>query len=144
MRASERISPTSSRSTIRNCSADTSSGGRRTDSTWRNWNIGLGSQAGVRPGPTRLPSRIHVLDQGISGRVLRRAKRRGRARPAGAEQGERAPVATAHREDLEAHMDLLRMAVELEGPCDFGDAPGAEPYHREAFLAHFGELEDEL
>ncbi|HMD57884.1 MAG TPA: hypothetical protein VKG82_10480 [Solirubrobacteraceae bacterium] len=41
-------------------------------------------------------------------------------------------------------MDLLRMAIELEGACDFGDRPGEAPENREAFLAHFVELEDEL
>lgn len=89
-----------------------------------------------------MPSRIDVLSQGMPGRKRRKAK-------TGAEQAEApavelAPVAAAHREDLEAQMDLLRMAIELEGPCDFGAEPGGAQESREAFLAHFGELEAEL
>ncbi len=46
----------------------------------------------------------------------------------------------AHRDELEARMDLLRMAVELEDACEFGDVPGRERPRRESFLAHFPEL----
>ncbi len=75
--------------------------------------------------------------------MLRRGKRQDGSRAVGA-GGEQVPVPAAHREDLESRMDLLRMAIELEGPCDYGDVPGDPPEHRTAFLAHFGELEPEL
>jgi hypothetical protein len=75
--------------------------------------------------------------------VWRKGKRHGHSRSERA-VAQRAPVSGTHREDLEAHMDLLRMAIELEGPCDYGDAPGASPQHQIEFLAHFGELEPQL
>jgi hypothetical protein len=74
--------------------------------------------------------------------VLRKGRRREREDDAGTFVGGPAPA--PHREELEAQMDVLRMAIELEGPCDFGDEPGAEPEKREQFLAHFGELEAQL
>jgi len=64
-----------------------------------------------------------------------------------------------HREDLEALMDLLRVAIELESSCDFGEradsgsgggssdgsAGGAgDSQNRAAFFAHFRELETAL
>jgi len=49
-----------------------------------------------------------------------------------------------HREDLEALIDLLRVAVDLEGHCDYGDRAGAERRNRECFIAHFTDLEDQL
>ena len=52
-------------------------------------------------------------------------------------------VDPAHREDLEALMDLLRVAVQLESRCDYGDAPG-DGERRSSFLAHFGELSEPL
>jgi hypothetical protein len=53
------------------------------------------------------------------------------------------PVDPAHREDLEALMDLLRVAIQLESRCDYGDEPG-EDRRRLSFLAHFGELHEPL
>jgi hypothetical protein len=76
--------------------------------------------------------------------VLRRGRRREREDEDEAGAFEPVPVPVEHRESLEAHMDVLRMAIELEGPCDYGDKPGAEPHNREQFLAHFGELEAQL
>jgi hypothetical protein len=93
-------------------------------------------------GDPQVPPRIDVLSQGITGRKRRKGKDPERA--AGDAALELAPVSAAHREDLEAQMDLLRMAIELEGPCDFGDERGGKQENRDAFLAHFGELEAEL
>jgi hypothetical protein len=53
-------------------------------------------------------------------------------------------VGSAHREDLESRMDLLRMAVELEAPCEYGDPQGAGAERRQAFMAHFRELQAPL
>jgi hypothetical protein len=53
------------------------------------------------------------------------------------------PVDPAHREDLEALMDLLRVAIQLESRCDYGDEPG-DDQRRRSFLAHFGELQAPL
>jgi hypothetical protein len=74
---------------------------------------------------------------------LRIGKRRSQPRAADV-RGEQEPVGFAHREDLEARMDLLRMAVELEGACEFGDPPGRGEERREAFMAHFRELKAPL
>jgi hypothetical protein len=52
-------------------------------------------------------------------------------------------VDPAHREDLEALMDLLRVAVQLESRCEYGDSPG-DGERRGSFLAHFGELREPL
>jgi len=41
-------------------------------------------------------------------------------------------------------MDLLRMAVDLEAPCEFGDLPGTGEGRKEAFMAHFRELQEPL
>lgn len=41
-------------------------------------------------------------------------------------------------------LDLLRATVELESPCDFADRDGGLPRNREAFLAHFGQLDASL
>lgn len=75
--------------------------------------------------------------------VMRRSK--------GREQDERpepiveaGPVSAEHREELEARMDLLRMSIELEGPCDFGESSEVAGASRAAFMAHFGELEGDL
>jgi hypothetical protein len=38
-------------------------------------------------------------------------------------------------------MDLLRVSIDLEGACDYGDAGNESAPNRTAFLAHFGELE---
>jgi hypothetical protein len=80
---------------------------------------------------------LQMMAQGISDRVLRRAKRRERD----AEHDASRPVDGSHLEELEARMDLLRMAIELEDACDFGDRPGRERPRRVAFFAHFPELE---
>jgi hypothetical protein len=55
---------------------------------------------------------------------------------------ERAPsgsaeVAIPHRRQLEALIDLLRVALELEIRCDFGDGPQPNGPGRAAFLVHF-------
>jgi hypothetical protein len=86
-------------------------------------------------------SRIDLLGERLSARVLRRGpERRERISPAASDLP---PVDAAHQEDLEGQMDLVRMAIELEGPADLGSGPsGAE--HRESFLAHFAELEQPL
>jgi hypothetical protein len=45
-----------------------------------------------------------------------------------------------HRDELTAILDLLRVGIELEGRCDYGDQPdGGEPSRR-AVHAHFGNL----
>lgn len=75
--------------------------------------------------------------------MLRKGKRSDAAQSPDA-GGERPPIGDQHREDLEGRMDLLRMAVELEAPCEFGDPPGTGERQREAFVAHFGELEAPL
>src|SRR5690242_11708275 len=54
----------------------------------------------------------------------------------------RAPTAAAavpewHRRQLEALLDVLRVALELETRFDFGDGPQADGPGRVAFLAHF-------
>jgi hypothetical protein len=86
-------------------------------------------------------SRIDLLGERLSARVLRRGpERRERIADGAVDLG---PVDAAHQEDLEGQMDLVRMAIELEGPADLGSGPsGAE--HRESFLAHFDELAEPL
>lgn len=88
-----------------------------------------------------MQSRIDLLGERLSARVLRRGpERRGRSGTAAADLP---AVRPAHQEDLEGQMDLVRMAIELEGPADLASGPrGAE--HRESFLAHFDELEEPL
>jgi hypothetical protein len=86
-------------------------------------------------------SRIDSLGERLSARVLRRGPERSERGATAA--ADLAAVAPAHQEDLEGQMDLVRMAIELEGPADLAAGPsGAE--HRATFLAHFPELEDEL
>jgi hypothetical protein len=74
--------------------------------------------------------------------VLRRSRRQD---VAGADElrGAR-PLPDDHRDELEARMDLLRMAVELEDACEFGDLPGRERPRHDSFLAHFPELAEPI
>lgn len=71
--------------------------------------------------------------------MLRRARRQERtgteAVPADV------PLPEAHRDELEARIDMLRMAVDLEDACEFADAPGRERPRRVSFLAHFPDME---
>lgn len=48
-------------------------------------------------------------------------------------------VDARHQQDLDALRGLLRTAVELESPVDFGEVPGAGDTNRRAYLAHFPE-----
>jgi len=69
----------------------------------------------------------------------------GSAIPTGTQAGIGIAVcAPAHREDLEALLDLVRSNVELESPCDFAERPVSPGRNRAAFMAHFGELEATL
>ncbi|HWX98290.1 MAG TPA: hypothetical protein VNZ01_15710 [Solirubrobacteraceae bacterium] len=45
-----------------------------------------------------------------------------------------------HRDDLKAVLDLLRVGIELEGHCDYGDPPDRGDPSRVAVRAHFGDL----
>lgn len=88
--------------------------------------------------------RIDFLGERLSARARRRgAERDDHAEP----RSDQPPVARAHQEELEHQMDLVRVAIELEGAADFGgDGAGADSRerHRESFLAHFGELAELL
>ncbi len=53
-------------------------------------------------------------------------------------------VEEAHQEDLETLLDLVRATVELESRCDYADPHGGPEHNREAFLAHFSELDASL
>jgi hypothetical protein len=55
-----------------------------------------------------------------------------------------AGLSLRHRRQLEASVDLLRIAIELESECDFGDTSVAQRSNRVAFLAHFGDWEEAL
>lgn len=55
-------------------------------------------------------------------------------------QPDRESVQGAHREDLEGVMDLLRVAIQLDSRCEYGDGPGGSQQNRSAFLAHFHDL----
>jgi len=58
--------------------------------------------------------------------------------PPAADGIELAPtLAVPHRRRLEALIDLLRVALELETHCDFGDGPQPNGPGRAAFFAHF-------
>jgi hypothetical protein len=66
--------------------------------------------------------------------------RHGRSSPAppGAHVGSLpAVVGERHRRQMEAAIDLLRVSLELESHCDFGDPPGGDGRGRAAFVAHF-------
>lgn len=86
-----------------------------------------------------------MLGQRISARVLRRTAQPARAdRGRGETERDLTPVAPEHREDLEGLLDVLRVAIELEGACDYGDRGPGQQTNRTSFLAHFGELERPL
>lgn len=74
---------------------------------------------------------------------MSRSGSRLRSQP-GTPPGELRPVDGAHREDLEALMDLVRVSIDLEAPCDYGDGAASEAANRTAFLAHFTDLERPL
>jgi hypothetical protein len=85
--------------------------------------------------------------QRLSGNVLRAAARR--RWPVREPDAPAEPVDAAHREELEALMDLLRITIELESPTDYGDPPDTGSgvrgdRNRAAFLAHFAELKRPL
>jgi hypothetical protein len=81
------------------------------------------------------------LGQPLSARRLRRAARLQQPDPlAEAESTACEPVGAEHLEDLEAQMDMLRVAIELESRSDFGDPRDGDQHNRTAFLAHFAEL----
>jgi len=87
-------------------------------------------------------SRIDLLGERLSARVLRRgSERRDRS---GSDEPDLGPVEPGHQEELEGQMDLLRVAVELEGAADLGGTGPHAEEQRVSFLAHFGELEEEL
>ena len=50
------------------------------------------------------------------------------------------PVSLAHSDDLHTVLAVVRLSVELESTCDYGDAARGEQSNREAIGAHFGEL----
>jgi hypothetical protein len=87
-------------------------------------------------------SRIEFLGERFSARVRRRGSDGG----AQTEVREDLPaVGPAHQEDLEAQIDMVRMAVELEGAAEFaGAGTGAREEHGDSFVAHFPELEAQL
>jgi hypothetical protein len=64
---------------------------------------------------------------------------RNASAPPGAHLGGGMPsvVGERHRRQLEAAIDLLRVSLELESHCDFGDPPGGDGRGRAAFVAHF-------
>jgi hypothetical protein len=49
-----------------------------------------------------------------------------------------------HRRQLEASVDRLRIAIELEAECDFGDTAPEDRWRRIAFLTHFDGWEEPL
>ena len=61
--------------------------------------------------------------------------------PAPEQSLEETPIGSEHREDLETLLDILRMSIELEDRCGYGDPPSGEQRNRAAVLAHFPELE---
>jgi len=86
-----------------------------------------------------------MLGQSFSARVLRRATQQQRVdREPSADEGEPGPVAPEHREELEGLLDLVRVAIELEGLCDYNDRANGAHTNRRSFVAHFGELERPL
>ena len=86
-----------------------------------------------------------MLGQRISARVLQRATRLQQPDPlAGAESTTGRLVGAEHLENLEAQMDMLRVAIELESRSDFGDLQDDDQHNRTSFLAHFAELDTAL
>lgn len=53
-------------------------------------------------------------------------------------------VGAEHLESLEAQMDIVRVAIELESRSDFGDPQDGDQHNRTSFLAHFAELDSAL
>jgi hypothetical protein len=51
-----------------------------------------------------------------------------------------APIGAEHLEDLEAQMDMLRVAVELVSRSDFADLRDGDQANRASLRAHFAEL----
>jgi len=82
----------------------------------------------------------------LSSSLLAGRERSARPRPGRPPPLTRALTALSvgHRRDLEATVDLLRIAIELESACDFGDTSSAQRLRRAAFLAHFGDWDQEL
>jgi hypothetical protein len=60
------------------------------------------------------------------------------------ESAVRKPVGAEHLESLEAQMDKLRVAIELDRRSDFADQRDGAQANRGSFLAHFPELERAL
>jgi hypothetical protein len=81
----------------------------------------------------------------MPGRALRRAtQKRGQGSDRQQDGAEQAPVDEGHRENLETLLDLVRMSIELEDHCGYGDPTQGEQRNRAAVLAHFGDLEGPL
>jgi hypothetical protein len=98
----------------------------------------LSRRAVVPPSAEKLST---VLIQRISAGALRRpARLQGPDLPAEAQSAAGKPVDAEHLEDLEAQMDLLRVAIDLESRADYGDPQGAQQRNRTSFLAHFAGL----
>lgn len=55
-----------------------------------------------------------------------------------------AAVSSEHQEGLEMLLSAVQLAVGLDNRCDYGDRPGGEARNRDAFLAHFRDLEPSL
>jgi hypothetical protein len=49
-----------------------------------------------------------------------------------------------HRDDLRTVLELLRVGIELEGPCDYGDPADTAQPARKAVQAHFADLYNAL
>jgi hypothetical protein len=83
-----------------------------------------------------------VLGERICATVLRRGARLGAPDPLARAEGHAGrPLGTEHLEDLEAHMDRLRAAIERESFSDYADLPGGDQANRTSFLAHFADLD---
>jgi hypothetical protein len=86
-----------------------------------------------------------VSGQRISLRALRRAAHAPHPDPlAEAQSAAGELVGAGHRMHLEAQMDTLRMAIELERRSDFGDLSDDDRPNRASFLAHFAGLDTAL
>jgi hypothetical protein len=86
-----------------------------------------------------------ISGQRISLRVLRRAAGFAHAGPLAEVKGAAGElVGAGHRMHLEAQMDTLRMAIELERRSDFGDLSDDDQPNRASFLAHFAGLDTAL
>jgi hypothetical protein len=84
-----------------------------------------------------------VLGERISARVLRRSPPEPRL--LGEANGSLCElVGGEHLEELEAQMDMLRVAIEREDRADFGEARGVDRSNRASFLTHFADLDAPL